>query len=179
MRVLSIAFLFLFFISGCGGSGGDPAPATVPAINKAVMTFSTSLASGRTDTIGSVEFTCDLPAGVTVPFDSNGAISSNNLLLADKALAVSTPLVLGTYTAPSNGLPAKVHIAVIALNAAGNASGMLPGNFATLQCELTPGTSISAAAFVQPTNVVITDPAGVLIPDTEAGVGSVTSLIER
>lgn len=109
MRVSLIAFLILLCISGCGGGGGgDPAPATVLTITKAVITFNTSLPSGRTDTLGSVEFTFGLPAGVTVPVDPNGVINSGNLLLTDKALAVSTQLVLGTYTPPSNGVQRAV-----------------------------------------------------------------------
>lgn len=180
--VVSLLLLLLAVICGCGGSGGsggsggDPAPTTASASTKAVTTFGASLANAGTETFGSVEFTVDLPAGVTVPADSDGLINSSNLVLIDKALAVSTQVVLGSYVPASGAVPAKVHIAVITLNASGNGAGMLPGKFATLTCNIAQGSSVSAAVFAQPSNAVITDPTGAVIPAPNAQIGSVTIL---
>lgn len=155
-------------LSSCGGGEDSP-----PAAAKAVITYSTSLAAGRTETFGSVEFTADLPPGVTVR-TSNGVIDNGNLVIVGKALEVSSKAVLGTYAPASDGFPAKVHLALITLDP--NGAGMSAGSFATLTCDVSTGLPVSASDFPQPANVVITDPAGVVIPAPEATVYSVTTV---
>lgn len=78
-------------LSSCGGGGESPLAAA-----KATVTYSTSLAAGRTDSFGSIEFTADLPPGVTVRA-SNGVIDNGNLVVVGKALEVSSKAFLGTY----------------------------------------------------------------------------------
>lgn len=155
-------------LSSCGGGGESPLAAA-----KATVTYSTSLAAGRTDSFGSIEFTADLPPGVTVRA-SNGVIDNGNLVVVGKALEVSSKAFLGTYVPASDGSPAKVHVALITLDP--NGAGMSPGSFATLTCDVSTGFSVSASDFPQPANVVITDPAGMVIPAREASVYSVTTV---
>lgn len=174
---LSLWLLLFFCFLGCGsGNGGDGGGGTTSTPSKAVTTFKTSLAEGRTETFGTVEFTADMPDGATVKTDNNGMIRSSSLTLTDKALAASTRLISGTYRPPTNGLPAQVHIGIVTLNSTGNVTGMSPGKFATLTSEIKPGASVSAASFGQPESVVMSDPAGTIIPSSTAQITSLTVL---
>jgi len=150
--------LFLVFVlgitnlSGCGdGGGGGGGSATT---NKAVIVFSTSLPAGSTESIGTVQISFELPAGMTLSTDSSGAvpngpngalsISGEAVRFAAQPNAV-TPFILGKYIPATATSKASVNMGILVTP--NNAKGMNPGEFATLVCDLTPGVTIDLATF--------------------------------
>jgi hypothetical protein len=148
---------------GCGGGGGG----NQNSPTKAAIVFTSSLKSGYTDQIGSVNLTIELPDGVTVPADSAGLIPHSNLLFSGEgakfATASTFAIVMGKYTPATPTAKATVSIVVNTLeNSNGVVTGMNPGEFATLFYDLVPGTVIDT------TN--LTPLSGIVIANTKADI---------
>ncbi|MFZ4858362.1 MAG: hypothetical protein ACOYL3_18390 [Desulfuromonadaceae bacterium] len=158
---------------GCGGGGDD---VVIPVITKgtAKMVFSTTLPAGSAEQFGTVQLLFELPAGVTVPADSSGAIASGPggaLILSGEALKFAaqqnavTPVLVGKYTPAAGNRKATVNMAILVTP--NNSRGLNSGEFASLTCDLVPGITIDVNAFtsisaelISITNVPLYDTLG-------------------
>lgn len=143
--------LFCLVLAGCGGGGGSSSP---PASNVAMVTLSVQ---GTTGTIGAVDVTVDLPAGVTVASDaSNNYVVSSGVLTA--VGSASNSIVVGRFIPATATTPAKVRIAVI------NSVGFAAGEFLTMKCDIAPGTTPQASGFSVEPGASVIDGAGQALP---------------
>jgi len=131
MSPVLIAAMALF--TGCGGgSSGSPAPAT--AVPASTFTLKPSLqgllASGTS--IGSIDLTLSLPAGVTIKADSNGQALDG--VVTPSGIAAGS-LAVARFTPADASQRAKLRIVLI------NAKGFPTGEFATVRCDLIAGSA--------------------------------------
>ncbi len=143
MKMMNVMSLVLAaavaLVMGCGGgSSGSPAPAgPAPASTFTLRpSLQGPLASGAS--IGSIDLTLSLPAGTTVRADGNGQ-ALDGVVTASGGGAGS--LVAARYTPADSSQRAKLRIVLI------NARGFTTGEFATVQCDLTPGSAPAIGDF--------------------------------
>jgi len=161
--------------------GSQSAPATVTitvntaAPTKAVIKFSTTLPIGSTEKIGSVGLVIELPVGVTlstpvgtIPTGPAGTLNFSGEGARFANLASASAFISGDYTLVAG--KANVEINAIFVNTKlGNE--MIAGEFATLICSVTPGTTVTEADFKKTfTSVLIGNATGVKLYDTIGGV---------
>jgi len=162
-------------LSGCGGGGGDDGPVVITK-GTAKLVFSTTLPAGSAEQIGEVQLKFELPAGVTVPADTSGAIPSGPdgvLKISGEALKFAArpnavvPVLMGKYTPATPISKATVNFGILVTPL--DSKGMNPGEFATLVCDLVPGETIDLNAF-QSTFAEIANTTGILLYQNPGGV---------
>jgi hypothetical protein len=140
MNVMSLVLAAaVALVTGCGGgSGGGSAPSGPAASSTFTLKPSLQgpLASGAS--IGSIDLTLSLPAGTTVRADSNGQ-ALDGVVTPSGGAAGS--LVVARYTPADSSQRAKLRIVLI------NARGFTTGEFATVQCDLAPGSTPAIGDF--------------------------------
>jgi hypothetical protein len=174
--VVFASALAMITVAGCGHKGKDDGNNDSGA-NKAVLVFGTSLPTGSSEKIGTVQLSFELPAGVTVPTDSSGAVPNgpNGVLnISGEALRFAAqpnaviPTLMGKYTPATSTSNATVTIGFIVVP--NNGLGVMPGEFATLICDLAPEAKAELAAFKSMTSVLIGNTAGVKLFDSLGGI---------
>ena len=130
-----VAATMLLGMSACGGGGGGSAPSPPPPTQQktATLAFST-ISSAHTAPLQGIQLTVKLPAGVTIP----------NL-----ATALTTPaensIIPGTYSAANQ----TASFSVLPIDLANNPDAFIKfGQFARLQCDVIPGTTLDQNSFV-------------------------------
>jgi hypothetical protein len=131
----------LLLLGGCGGGGGSndtqPAQAT-PAATKAIVKLSTVGTLPQGTQLSGVAVTVQLPAGLSVATDANGAVATG-------VVTASGVAILGgaftTYTAATATAPATLQVIV-----AGNFG---VGEFVTIACDIASGSSAPTATDVK------------------------------
>jgi len=152
-------------IAGCGNGGGASNSGGNQTTSPAIV-LNTVLSSGRADRIGSINVTAELPDGVTVTADAFGFIPQSALYLSGQGAAFAatpntTAILIGKYYPATPTSRAKVSIAFTGIvNSGGGATGMNPGEFATLLCDVAPGALFDAATLLPLTGIDIADSVG-------------------
>lgn len=123
----------IFTVPGCGGGGGGSAPGPPAPVDRVVIK-----SVGAPATLYGVEFTLQLPAGVTLATDGAGALAAG-VLVASGGAAGAAPVV--NYRAGS--VPQTV---VVSLT---KDTGFPVGEFLTL----TP--MIAAGTVLLPTDIIL------------------------
>ena len=151
---------------GCGGGGGGGGGTTPPANpTKATLTFSIpSLPAGTQ--VGGVQFTVNLPPGVSPAVLSGANDASGSVSLTGGAAAAGN-LSFANFT-PSAASP-QISIVVAA------PSGFGTGNFAVVNCVIAPGTTVSTSGFSL-SNIKVVDTNGTSIPSASATVSIAVQL---
>ena len=139
MRVRSFIGLVFFLaaavLSGCGDGGGGGSSATpAPTAASGLLKLSTS---GNANTIGAIDVTVDLPAGVAVQADSiTGEVAAGVVAISGVAAVGVNNLVSAKYTP---GTPGRLHMILI------NTTGFGLGEFVTIKFNLATGGSFPAS----------------------------------
>ncbi len=130
-----ICGITLHTLVGCGGGGsGSTAPAGNSFQKKAYLT-GTSVQN-----VKGIELTMILPAGVTVPADSSGQVTSGIITML--APNNSGTIQVGNYTPATATIAGSVKIVI--------ANGTTPfsvGDFFVITCTVDPGVVVSANQF--------------------------------
>jgi hypothetical protein len=138
MKVRSFWYLLIaaavLALAGCGGGGGGGT--TAPVVSNSVAVVQLSVIGGG-GSIGGIDMTFDLPAGVTVAADADGAVTTAITL---QGAAVSA-LKVAKYTAATATTPGKVHIALV------SSTAISDGIFATVNCDIASGTTVPLSSF--------------------------------
>jgi hypothetical protein len=147
-QIITLAALIVLTLqlAGCGGGGGG---ASVKAPSVAQVTLSTAN-SGGSATIGLIDVTLNLPAGVSVktvsasdPTVASGAITLQGAAASQVGAVLQATLLPGT--------PGKVRIHLLL------PSGIAPDSaFAVVNCDLAAGSSPVPADFSITPNVAAT-----------------------
>lgn len=133
--------------SGRNQTGGTANPIPVPT--GGLLKLRTAGASG---TIGGIDVTVNLPAGVTVKADANtGETASGAVSISGSAAVGSNKLSSAKFTPASGGNPARLKI--ILINTSGFGQG---GEFVTIRFDLT-GESLPAPTAFSVTGFAATD----------------------
>lgn len=121
-------------LTGCGGgsSGSSASVAGVPAASTFTLRPSLQGPLAPGTSIGSIDLTLSLPAGVTIRADSNGQALDG---LVTPSAAAAGSLAVARFTAADSSQRAKLRIVLI------NAKGCTTGEFATVQCDLAAGSA--------------------------------------
>ncbi|RII26599.1 MAG: hypothetical protein CXR31_09275 [Geobacter sp.] len=143
---------FSMLVFGCGGGGGDtstpaPAPPTTPAQpTAAVLTLATS--GTQSIPYKGMELTVNLPAAVTVATDpanpkqtAPGVLKLSGVFSAYSTQVFPRPF-WGRYSSAGGGKPSTVII-----NISSGTATFPVGEFATLNCGLASGTTVSLTDF--------------------------------
>jgi len=128
-----------FTVGGKNLTGAAITPIVPPT--SGVLKLATS---GTANTIGAIDVTVDLPAGIKVAADPvSGEAAAGVVAISGAANVGDGKLTLSRFTPAGSGTPAQLHIIVI------NAAGFGPGEFVTIRFELDTGGSfpLSATAF--------------------------------
>ena len=122
-----------FTVNGNNNTGVTASTLPVELINVGARTAVVTLGiSGTTATVYGVDVVVDLPSGVTVAADANGAVAAP-IITATGAAAGS--YASAKYTPASGAVPGKLHIAVA------SGSGFAPGAFVTVACSVAEGAT--------------------------------------
>jgi len=121
--------------SGGGGSGSAPAtPAT-----KAIVRLSSQGTLPQGTQLSGLSVTLRLPAGVSVSTDANGAVASGAVTLSGVAAQGGSDTLLPPVYTPAS----STGLATLELTFAGSPFGT--GEFATIVCDLAPGSAAPGA----------------------------------
>jgi hypothetical protein len=104
-----------------------------------------------------------LPAGVTIRVSDFTTNQVNSLVLYSSGLAPASLYATGYYTPAAGGQPATINVAVP------SAAGWPLGEFATVICDLPPGSSFTSANFTV-SQVEVVDLNGEPIPGISVAV---------
>ena len=151
---LAVAACTVLTIFGCGGGGGGTTASNggggggggggvTPPTPAAVLTLSIAGQLPAGTSIGGVDVTMNLPAGVTCKADADGTAQAGTVTASGVA-ANGTPVA--KFTAPSG----QLRIAVI------KAQGFTTGEFATANLDFT-GTAPAASGFTVVGAPVVSD----------------------
>ena len=146
----------LIILGGCGGGGGSPA---APAPTKAAVKLSTQGALPTGTQLAGIAVTIQLPSGVTVSTDANGAVLSGVVNVSGVAAASGVTSVGPVIYTPAAGT------ALGSLQFTMAASNFGIGEFATVDFNLASGSSPPTAA-----NVTIAPADQMLRPVTTLSV---------
>jgi len=128
----------VMILGGCGGGGSGSAPAAPPT--KAVVRLSSQGTLPQGAQLSGIEVTLRLPAGVSIRTDASGAVASGEVAVSGVAAqGGSVTLLPPVYTPASSQAPATLQFTF-----AGSDFGT--GEFATVTCDLAPGSSAPSAA---------------------------------
>lgn len=142
---------------------GGLLPATIDGINTAITDFTNSGknqtgitippipaptsgllklgTSGTADTIGAIDMTVNLPAGVIVNANATtGEVTSGVITISGVAAVGDSKLASAKFTPAAVGAPAQLHIVLI------NATGFGLGEFVTVRFDLDTGGSFPTGA---------------------------------
>ena len=154
---LLMTVLILVSLTACGGGGG-----AAPSYTKAIVTLSTA---GTGTLIYGIQVTVNLPAGVTAKASLYSAGSSS---IVDAGVITATGTAAGSYTSGAYLAGAASSTYKITMDVF-NANGFSgPGEFAQVTCDITAGSSPSAAGFSL-SNFEAVDGGGVSIPGFTSG----------
>jgi len=128
LRRVVLLLTVSFAMFGCGGGGGAAGGGGGVAATKAVLTVSLqgTLAAGTS--IGGVDVTVTLPAGVTAKVKAGTVETADGVVVASGNGIGST--VLANYTAATATAPGTIRIGLI------NASGITAGEMLTLNLDI-------------------------------------------
>jgi hypothetical protein len=178
----AVAVMLTWSIAVCSGDGGGGCRSGGSKSTKTAIVLKTTLQDGYSDQIGSINLTAEVPTGVTVPADSSGWIPQSALYLTGQgatfaALPNTTAILIGKYFPATLKSKAKVSIAFTGtVNSGGRATGMNPGEFATLIFAVAPGTTFDSSTSVPLSGVDIANSRGVLphLSDTTPPLARIT-----
>lgn len=129
-------------------SGKNPAGVPLNPLDAPIGGLLKISTSGTPGTIGAIDVTINLPAGLTVKADANtGEVASGVVMVSGVAAVGANSLSVARMTAGSGGTPAQLHIGLI------NATGFDLGEFLTIRFDVTGGsfpaspTAFSLASF--------------------------------
>jgi hypothetical protein len=128
----------MFSLAGCGGGGGGNGNA---APTKAVVKMSTQGTVPMSSTIGGVQLTLVLPAGVTVNADSTTGKTDSGVVVAS-GVATGADVYWGTYTPATASADGTLEIKI-----ANSQTGFDTGEFVTVTCDLAAGVVPKATEF--------------------------------
>lgn len=117
--------------------------------------------SGITGNIYGVDLTLDLPAGVTVAADADGAVSPS--ILKAVGTAAASAFTAAKYTAASGATRGKLHLALA------NTSGFTAGEFVDVSCAVAQGVTPTFGNGLLEPGIQVKDANGVNL-----GTGTVT-----
>lgn len=128
--------LFLLLPDAGSGGGGTAAP------SKAVVTLSAQGTVSTPNFIHGIELYLVLPVGVTVKTDTTGK-PTDGIVVATGGAAGANTTVLAKYpvTEPVEGNANAIFILLT------DTAGFDPGNFVTVTCDITSGSSPKQADF--------------------------------
>lgn len=160
---------------GCGGGGGGstvgegskPPVGTTPTT--AVVKLSAETLPAGTSLSG-LGLTLNLPAGVTVKTDAAGVVAPGTV--AGPGGTASTG-ILAEFTPAAPPAQAKLALALTSAEK----QGLGIGEFATVTCDVAPGTTPSAADFTI-TEVQAVDIPGNKLSEASASGLSIKSIVE-
>ena len=97
--------------------------------------------AGTPNTIGAIDITINLPAGVVINYDqATGEAGAGVVTVSGVAATGSNQLSLAKYTPAAGAAPAQLHVVLI------NAAGFGLGEFATIRFDLGAGASFPGSA---------------------------------
>jgi hypothetical protein len=134
-------------ITAFAGGGSNQTGTTVPPIPVPTAGLLKMSTAGAAATIGAVDITITLPAGVTVAADAvTGEVAPGALAASGAAAAAGSTLASGKVTAAAGGNPATLRLSVV------GASGFGTGEFVTVKFTVLPGGTFPSgpAAFTVP-----------------------------
>ncbi len=152
-RVLIPGFLIILIglvtISGCGGSSGGgsappPAAASVPSsasAAKAIITLSTQGTLTAPALIGSIDGVVNLPANVTVKASAQDSLITDTSVVSAVGAAAGAEKAQYIYGTSATGTTHSVHVFIA------KTAGFTTGDFATVICDIAPGSSPPTADF--------------------------------
>ena len=137
-----------FSNSGNNQSGGAITP--IPAPTGGLLQL---VCSGGATTIGAIDVTVNLPAGVTVKANAaTGEVTSGDVVTISGVAAVGGNNLVSAKFTP--GTPGQLHIALI------NTAGFGPGEFVTIKFDLAGGSFPANASAFAVAGFAASDPAG-------------------
>jgi hypothetical protein len=137
----AVLLTFIFLLSACGnGGGGGNSLQTTPPVT-ATLKLSTVGTIPQGDSLVGIGFTINLPSGVTVKTDTDGAVASGVLSVSSASAPDAAPLPI--YTPATGAVPAKLTV----LLTAGATSEFSIGSFATVTCDIASGSAPLAGDF--------------------------------
>ena len=125
----------LITLAGCGGGGGS-SPA--PEATKANVKLSTQGTLAQGTQLGGIDVVIKLPAGVTVSADANNVVATGVITVSGVAAQGGLGPVI--YTPAAGTTSGKLEFLVVA--------NFGIGEFATVNFNLVPGSTLPAAADV-------------------------------
>lgn len=139
LRAALVSVTLLAF-GGCGGGGGGGGAGTPPGGTppppgggqQVTVTLSTQGSLPAGTTIGGIDCTVQLPAGVTCRADATGLTDAGSVLASGSAQG---GVLLGNFTAAAGGTPGQVKLAVIPNLNSATTAGFATGEFATLNLD--------------------------------------------
>lgn len=134
---LLLSACLLFTLSGCGSGGGGNGSA---APTKSVVKLSTQGTVPTQSTVGGVQLTLVLPAGVTVKADNTG--KTNGGVVVASGVATGADVYTGTYTPATASTDGTLEIWI-----ANSQTGFGTGEFVTVTCDLAAGAAPKATDF--------------------------------
>ena len=129
------AMLIVLSNCGGGGSGSNPPPAQ-PTTALVKVSLQGTLASGTT--IGGVDMSMTLPAGVSVKTQLNSTETASSVVTAS-GVAATNSQVISTYTSTTGVV--RILLA--------NAEGFGVGEVALVNCDISAGYSPATSDFTQ------------------------------
>jgi len=164
---LLITCFILVSLVACSGGGSSSAPA--PPTTAVIKLFSTATGSLPAGTlIYTTQATVNLPKGVTVKASPSSAnpqvmVANNPSAISASGLAAGAETVIATYLASST-TPSTYKVELYMAKS----NGFSAGEFAVLNCDITPGYAPAAADFTV-TDFKTFDLNGLIIPGFTVG----------
>lgn len=145
-NLLIIVFGVMTLISACGGGGGSAgAPAPVQT-NTAALKLSIAGTLPAGTSVAGLDVVVTLPSGVTVK-STTAPVTDSGVVVASGLAGASTQVV-SAYTPAAGTTAATVRVLLADVN------GFAAGEFATVNCDIAPGSAPKAADFTVQTNEV-------------------------
>lgn len=134
----------------CGGGGGGGSSSnntgTPFQLTSVIVKIATHGQLPTGTKIGGIDITLTAPTGVTVKTAPDAAnpsamIPDSGIVEASGAAAGSNTLMVAVYTAATTTRAARLHINIV------NAYGFDVGEFATVKCDIAPGSNLQSSDF--------------------------------
>lgn len=142
MRLLMIGLILtalVLCVAGCGGGNTSPVAGSRQAVSKVLLPAD--------QTVGGIQFTLNIPYGVTAQTDSSGNVTSS---AADLVGASGNYQIIRSYTPATPSANGGLTIAIL------EPAGFTAGQYIAISLDITPGVTPNAADFTL-SNLVLSD----------------------